>query len=80
MVYESQLDGLIDVEDTFDSADLSTSDPGQGLKKLLAAGGGWRLAREIMKESMYIHSRIIFVAENPCWDWYTEQVKQVAFV
>ena len=66
MVYESQLDGLTYVDDTVDSADLSTMDPGQGLKKLLAAGGGLRLANKIMQESMY-----------QCWDWYTEQVKKV---
>ena len=77
IVYESQLDGLIDVDDTLDSADLSTRDPGQGLKKVLVAGVGLKLALRLMQEPMYIPLRIIYVAENPCWDWYTEQVKQV---
>ena len=70
------MDGLIDVDDTFDSADLSTRDPGQGLKKVLVAGVGLKLAHRLMQESMYIHSRIIYGAENPCWDWYTEQVEK----
>ena len=42
----------------------------------MALGGGLKLAHRIMQESLYNHSRIIYVAENPCWDWYTEQVEK----
>ena len=38
---------------------------------------GLRLTHEIMQDCLYNHSRMIYVAEFPCWQWYLEQVEKV---
>ena len=38
---------------------------------------GLRLTHEIMQDCLYNHSRMIYVAELPCWEWYLEQVEKV---
>ena len=52
-------------------------DPRQELQAILRNGGGLRLGYRLMKESLIDHVRILFVAENPCWDYYTDELTRI---
>ena len=77
MIFESQLEGEPDPDDCgdFDIGGKVGSDPVRQLKAMLKNGGGIRLAYKLMKEALLEHARILYVAEQPSWDWYTNEVE-----
>ena len=50
-------------------------DPRKELNAILKNGGGLNLGYRLMKESLHIHVRILWVAQKACWDWYTSEIK-----
>lgn len=72
MVLESQLDDIDPDVDAF-----ASSNPDKNFIKLLKEGGGLRLAYKLMTRSMQENVKILSIAENPSWDWYTDQIKTV---
>ena len=79
MVFESQLeveDKLGDPDDTSFEIGANT-DPRKELSAILKGGGGLKLAYRLMKKALYVHSCIMFVAERPCWGFYTSEVENI---
>lgn len=52
-------------------------DPRQELQAILRNVGGLRLGYRLMKESLHEHVRIMYTAENACWDYYTNEIETV---
>ena len=57
--------------------DLPTKDPKAQLHAILKGGGGVPLAFQLMKSSLNTHVKIMYVAENASWDFYTQQIKDI---
>ena len=62
-----------DEEDTFDSV---TSDPKAQLQAILKGGGGVPLAFRLMSTSVAHHVKIMYVAEQACWGFYTREIEK----
>ena len=83
MIFESQLrmeeDNLVDPdESSFEiGANGASADPRKELSAMFKDGGGMKLAYRLMKQALYEHSCIMFVAERPCWDFYTREVTNI---
>ena len=56
--------------------DLPTRDPRAQLQAVLKGGGGIALAYRFMKSDLRRCVRILYVCEQACWTWYTNEIKQ----
>ncbi len=69
-VYTSDADP--DEDGPFDSP---TSDPKAQLQAILKGGGGVVLAFRLMKSELQRHVKIMYIAEQACWCWYTDEIE-----
>ena len=77
MVFECVLAPQDDPDESGNFETGAGSDPRAQLQQMLTKNGGIQLAYKLMKTDLDTHVRIMWVAEKACWDWYTEQVKNV---
>ena len=54
--------------------DCSEHQPQTQLSAILQRGGGLQLAYKLMKSGLDTHTRILFFAEQGCWNHYTDEV------
>ena len=80
MVFESQVECELGDPDNAEAGSFeigANTDPRKELNSILQNGGGLRLGYRLMKSSMHSHLLILSVAENACWDYYVNEVKNV---
>ena len=82
MLYESAFEDAPDPDAdavSFDEIQKvgKTKSAAAELAAMRKLGGGLRLAYRLMTSSLFQHATILYVVTNACWDWYTQQVKEV---
>ncbi|CAE8673040.1 unnamed protein product, partial [Polarella glacialis] len=53
------------------------ANPRAELAALKNASGGLALAYKLMSADLQLHVKMLYTATQACWDWYTDQVKNV---
>ena len=66
-------DVCLDDDGPFDSA---CKDPKAQLQAILKGGGGIGLAFKLMKSDLHRCVKILYVAEQSCWSWFTTESKE----
>ena len=46
------------------------------MQAILKGGGGVALAFKLMKSDLNRCAKILYVAENECWSWYTKEIEE----
>ena len=65
------------IPDPFDGGtDRDNQNPRKLLNQMLNEGGGVRLATLLMTDALEQHVKVLYTAENACWDWYTKEIGQ----
>lgn len=86
MLFEHHLDNPIDpdIACSFDGDRAALENnagkaktPAAELAALKSASGGISLAYKLMSSSLQHHTKLLYTATQPCWTWYTNQVKTV---
>ena len=65
-----------DPDEDHGSFEKPTNDPKAQLQAIVKGGGGVRLAYSLMKTDLQKHVKIMYVAEQASWTWYTTEIKE----
>ena len=73
-IFETQLPPQQDPDEAGEFSIAANTDPRAQLSAILQHGGGLQLAYKLMKSGLDTHTRILFFAEQGCWNHYTDEV------